>query len=135
VNSPPYDQRLKQRPRERATLSTWLYRIVVNVALMRLRARAMWPQMWIKRGDRFGFIEELRIGDELHVQAFERARAGAEPTASLTPGVSRRDHLSPASRRPLLVQVTSGRPRRCPPCHEAIPTLARELPQGRLPSV
>jgi hypothetical protein len=29
------------------------------------------PGMWIKRGDRLVVIEELRAGDEIHVQAFE----------------------------------------------------------------
>jgi hypothetical protein len=37
--------------------------------------------MWIKRGDRLVRMEELRVGDEVHVQAFEMAGAGAEQAA------------------------------------------------------
>jgi hypothetical protein len=37
------------------------------------------PGMWIKRGDRLVHLEELRVGDQIHVQAFERAGAGATP--------------------------------------------------------
>ena len=39
------------------------------------------PGMWIKRGDRLVRMEELRVGDEVHVQAFEMAGAGAEQAA------------------------------------------------------
>jgi hypothetical protein len=39
------------------------------------------PGMWIKRGDRLVLMEELRVGDEIHVQAFEMAGAGAEQAA------------------------------------------------------
>jgi hypothetical protein len=39
------------------------------------------PGMWIKRGDHLVFLEEVRTGDEIHVQAFEVARAGAEQEA------------------------------------------------------
>ena len=42
---------------------------------------AIRPGMWIKRGDRLVHMEELRVGDEIHVQAFERAGAGAEPVS------------------------------------------------------
>ena len=36
------------------------------------------PGMWIKRGDRLVHMEELRVGDEIHVQAFEMAGDGSE---------------------------------------------------------
>jgi hypothetical protein len=36
------------------------------------------PGMWLKRGDRFVLLEELRVGDQIHVQAFEVAGAGAQ---------------------------------------------------------
>jgi hypothetical protein len=42
---------------------------------------AIRPGMWITRGDRPVRLEELRVGDEIHVQAFEVAEAGAEPAA------------------------------------------------------
>jgi hypothetical protein len=42
---------------------------------------AIRPGMWLTRGDRLVHLEELRIGDEVHVQAFEVAGAGAEQTA------------------------------------------------------
>jgi hypothetical protein len=34
---------------------------------------SMRPGMWIKRGDGLVHLEELRVGDEIHVQAFEVA--------------------------------------------------------------
>ena len=42
---------------------------------------AMRPGMWLTRGDRLVRLEELRVGDQIHVQAFEVAGAGAEPAA------------------------------------------------------
>ena len=36
------------------------------------------PGMWIKRGDRPVVMEELRAGDEIHVQAFEISGERAE---------------------------------------------------------
>ena len=42
---------------------------------------AMRPGMWLTRGDRLVHLEELRVGDQIHVQAFEVAGAGAEPAA------------------------------------------------------
>jgi len=42
---------------------------------------AIRPGMWIKRGDRLVLMEELRVGDQIHVQAFEVAGAGAEQAA------------------------------------------------------
>jgi hypothetical protein len=39
---------------------------------------AIRPGMWITRGDRLVRLEELRVGDQIHVQAFEVAGAGAE---------------------------------------------------------
>jgi hypothetical protein len=42
---------------------------------------AIRPGMWITRGDRLVHLEELRVGDAIHVQAFEVAGAGAEPVA------------------------------------------------------
>ena len=42
---------------------------------------AIRPGMWLTRGDRLVLLEELRVGDQIHVQAFERAGAGAEPAA------------------------------------------------------
>jgi hypothetical protein len=34
------------------------------------------PGMWIKRGDQLVMLEELRPGDEIHVQAYEGGGAG-----------------------------------------------------------
>jgi hypothetical protein len=42
---------------------------------------AIRPGMWLKRGDRLVHLEELQVGDEIHVQAFEVAGAGAEQAA------------------------------------------------------
>jgi hypothetical protein len=42
---------------------------------------AIRPGMWIKRGDHLVLLEELQVGDEIHVQAFEVAGAGAEQAA------------------------------------------------------
>ena len=42
---------------------------------------AIRPGMWIKRGDRLVHMEELRVGDRIHVQAFERAGDGSERAA------------------------------------------------------
>ena len=42
---------------------------------------AIRPGMWLKRGDRLVRLEELRVGDQIHAQAFEVARAGAEQAA------------------------------------------------------
>jgi hypothetical protein len=42
---------------------------------------AIRPGMWITRVDRLVHLEELRVGDEIHVQAFEVAGAGAEQVA------------------------------------------------------
>jgi hypothetical protein len=42
---------------------------------------AIRPGMWIKRGDRLVLLEELRVGDQIHVQAFEVAGAGATQAA------------------------------------------------------
>ena len=39
------------------------------------------PGMWIKRGDRLVLLEELRAGDEIHVQAFEVAGEGTDHVA------------------------------------------------------
>jgi hypothetical protein len=39
---------------------------------------AIRPGMWLKRGDRLVLLEELRVGDQIHVQAFEVVGAGAE---------------------------------------------------------
>jgi hypothetical protein len=39
---------------------------------------AIRPGMWLKRGDRLVLLEELRAGDQIHVQAFEVAGAGPE---------------------------------------------------------
>jgi hypothetical protein len=39
------------------------------------------PGMWLKRGDRLVLLDELRVGDQIHVQAFEVAGAGAEQAA------------------------------------------------------
>jgi hypothetical protein len=36
-------------------------------------ALSMRPGMWIKRGDRLVHLDELRVGDQIHVQAFEAA--------------------------------------------------------------
>ena len=38
---------------------------------------AIRPGMWITRGDRLVLLEELRVGDQIHVPAFEMAGAGA----------------------------------------------------------
>jgi hypothetical protein len=35
------------------------------------------PGMWIKRGDQLVMLEELRPGDEIHVQAYESSGAGS----------------------------------------------------------
>jgi hypothetical protein len=42
---------------------------------------AIRPGMWITRGDRLVHLDELRVGDQIHVQAFEVAGAGAEQAA------------------------------------------------------
>lgn len=42
---------------------------------------AIRPGMWITRGDRLVHLEELRVGDQIHVQAFERAGDGRERAA------------------------------------------------------
>jgi hypothetical protein len=42
---------------------------------------AIRPGMWITRGDRLVHLEELRVGDQIHVQAFEVAGAGVEQAA------------------------------------------------------
>jgi hypothetical protein len=42
---------------------------------------AIRPGMWLNRGDRLVLLEELRVGDQIHVQAFEVAGAGAEQAA------------------------------------------------------
>jgi hypothetical protein len=42
---------------------------------------AIRPGMWLTRGDRLVLLEELRVGDQIHVQAFEVAGAGAEQAA------------------------------------------------------
>jgi hypothetical protein len=39
------------------------------------------PGMWIKRGDHLVLLEELRTGDEIHVQAYEIGGAGATQEA------------------------------------------------------
>ena len=39
------------------------------------------PGMWIKRGDHLVHLEELRTGDEIHVQAYEISGAGATQEA------------------------------------------------------
>jgi hypothetical protein len=39
---------------------------------------AIRPGMWITRGDRLVHLEELRVGDEIHVQAFEVAGTSGE---------------------------------------------------------
>jgi hypothetical protein len=39
------------------------------------------PGMWIKRGDHLVLLEELRAGDEIHVQAYEAGRAGVTQEA------------------------------------------------------
>jgi len=39
------------------------------------------PGMWLTRGDRLVHLEELRVGDQIHVQAFEVAGVGAEQAA------------------------------------------------------
>jgi len=42
---------------------------------------AIQPGIWLTRGDRLVHLEELRVGDQIHVQAFEVAGAGAKPAA------------------------------------------------------
>jgi hypothetical protein len=42
---------------------------------------AMRPGMWITRGDYLVRLEELRAGDEIHVQAYESVGAGATQEA------------------------------------------------------
>jgi hypothetical protein len=42
---------------------------------------AIRPGMWIKRGDRLVLLDELQVGDEIHVQAFEMAGTGAAQAA------------------------------------------------------
>ena len=42
---------------------------------------AIRPGMWLTRGDRLVRLEELRVGDQIHVQAFEVAGAGPEQAA------------------------------------------------------
>jgi hypothetical protein len=42
---------------------------------------AIRPGMWLNRGDRLVLLEDLRVGDQIHVQAFEVAGAGAEQAA------------------------------------------------------
>lgn len=42
---------------------------------------SMRPGMWIKRGDHLVLLEELRAGDEIHVQAYESGGAGATQEA------------------------------------------------------
>jgi hypothetical protein len=39
------------------------------------------PGMWIKRGDHLVLLEELRAGDEIHVQAYEIGGVGATQEA------------------------------------------------------
>ena len=39
------------------------------------------PGMWLTRGDRLVHLEEQRVGDQIHVQAFEVAGAGGEQAA------------------------------------------------------
>jgi hypothetical protein len=39
------------------------------------------PGMWIKRGDHLVHLEELRAGDEIHVQAYESGATGATQKA------------------------------------------------------
>jgi hypothetical protein len=39
-------------------------------------ALAIRPGTWIKRGDRLVLLEELRVGNDVHVQAIEIAEAG-----------------------------------------------------------
>ena len=47
-------------------------------SMVRLSIR---PGMWLKRGDRLVHLEELQVGDQIHLQAFEVAGAGAKPAA------------------------------------------------------
>lgn len=46
---------------------------------------AIRPGMWLTRRDRLVHLDELRdelrVGDQIHVQAFEVAGAGAKPAA------------------------------------------------------
>jgi hypothetical protein len=42
---------------------------------------SMRPGMWITRGDRLMHLEELRVGDQIHVQAFDRGGDGSERAA------------------------------------------------------
>ena len=39
---------------------------------------AIRPEMWIKREERQVHLEDLRVGDEIHVQAFEAPGEGAK---------------------------------------------------------
>jgi hypothetical protein len=39
------------------------------------------PGMWLKRGDHLVLLDELRAGDELHVQAYEAGGTGATQEA------------------------------------------------------
>ena len=39
---------------------------------------AIRPEMWIKRGERLVHLEDLRVGDEIHVHAFEAPGEGAK---------------------------------------------------------
>jgi hypothetical protein len=56
-------------------------RIVLTPRRGREVILAIRPGMWIKRGDRLVLLEELRVGDQIHVQAFERAGDGSERAA------------------------------------------------------
>ena len=40
-------------------------------------ALAIRPGTWIKRGDRLILLEELRVGDDVHIQAIEMPEEGA----------------------------------------------------------
>jgi hypothetical protein len=44
---------------------------------------AIRPGTWIKRGERLALIEELRVGDEVHVQAFEIAGEQGLPATNI----------------------------------------------------
>src|SRR2546430_7130688 len=46
------------------------------------------PGMWIKRGDHLVLLEELRAGDEIHVQAYEIGGGGGPPRADVKEGGS-----------------------------------------------
>jgi hypothetical protein len=56
--------------------------LVLTLRQGRKVSLAIRPGMWIKRGDRLVHLEELRVGDQIHVQAFEVAGAGAEQAAT-----------------------------------------------------